>query len=410
MIMAFSDARKKMKVCMISFGPVESYSNGYFIRCYHIAKSLVELGHEVFIMQFSEEKVSSLMVYVQGIKFINLRGNEGDRNRFSKILKNTFTFDPFHLVKFQAYSLIELIRFREYLKGSEIVFVEGSLIPFGIILPKIFKKKVILDTHCINKLLALNFRDRKFLVYCLRKVLWDILERFATKLSNIVIVVSEKERNFVHREYRIPESNIFVVPNVIEIQRRHSNQELTSLKKKWNLENKIIVTFVGNLESIQNKDAVEYIVNDLAPYFREKRKDVVFLIIGEGKKNFKCDLPNVIFTGFVHDLLLFLEASDICIAPLRVGAGIKTKVLEYLLCGKPIVTTPIGIEGIRISDTNELVVVTKIEEFPEKLSVVVENLTSLKEFISQDLIENNYSEKVMLKNLKFLVTRMNRFS
>lgn len=72
-----------------------------------------------------------------------------------------------------------------------------------------------------------------------------------------------------------------------------------------------------------------------------------FLLLERGKENFKYAPPNVIFTGFIEDLSFILEVSDICIAPLRVGAGIKTKVLEYIAYDKPIVTTPIGIEGIK---------------------------------------------------------------
>lgn len=120
-----------MKICMISFGPVETRSNGYFIRCYHIAKSLVKLGHKVRVLQFSKEKTSNLVRSQEGIKFIDLKGNEVGRNKFSRMLKSILTFDLFHLIKFQLYSLIELIRFRGYLKNSDIVFVEGALIPFG---------------------------------------------------------------------------------------------------------------------------------------------------------------------------------------------------------------------------------------------------------------------------------------
>ena len=396
-----------MKISMISFGPVETKSNGYFIRCYHVARSLVELGHEVRVLQFPEKKSSSLMKFQEGIKFINLKGNEVNQNRFSRTFKNILTFDPFHSIMFQLYSLIELIRFRNHLKSSDIIFVESALIPFGIILSKVFKKRVILDTHCINKLLALNFRDGNFLVYCIRKILWDILERFATKFSDVIIVVSEQERDFVQTEYEIPESNIFVVPNVIEIERRdYPKEELANLRRKWGLENKIIVTFVGNLKSVQNRDAVEYIINDLAPYFRVKRKDIVFLIIGEGKENFRCDLSNIIFTGYVEDLAPLLEISDIYIAPLRVGSGVKTKVLKYMAHGKPIVSTPIGVEGIKMSETEQSIVITEIETFPKKLLNMIEIINRLQYTRSSKIIGKLYSEESMRQKIDSLLRRV----
>ncbi|MEM3786063.1 MAG: glycosyltransferase family 4 protein [Nitrososphaeria archaeon] len=63
---------------------------------------------------------------------------------------------------------------------------------------------------------------------------------------------------------------------------------------------------------------------------------------------FKYHLPNVVFTGFIKELAPFLDISDVCIAPLRVGAEVKTKILTYMIYGKPIVTTPIGIQGISV--------------------------------------------------------------
>lgn len=396
-----------MKICLISFGPIESKSNGYHLRSYFIAKSLAEANHDVLIMEFPEEKLSDSMKSEERMKFVHLRGNENISLNLVSRISSVLTFDLLHVIRFQLYSLIELIRFRYYIRESDLVFVEGALIPFAIILSKVFKKKVVVDTHCINKLLAVHFKDRSCLIYFTRKILWDLLERFATRLSDAVLVVSKKERDFVLNEYKIPESKIFIVPNVIEIkQRNYPKEELIDLKKKWNLENKIIITFVGNLQSVQNRDAVEYIINDLAPFFWKERKDVVFLIVGKGEKDFKCTLPNVVFTGFVKELSPFLEISDICIAPLRVGAGTKTKILEYMAYGKPVVSTPIGVEGIKLSGTELSVVVAKTEAFPEKLMNTIENLGRIQNAKPQRIVEKLYSKQSMRQNLNELLKVM----
>jgi len=392
----------KMKSCMISFGPVESKSNGYFIRSYNIARSLAELNHDVLVMEFSEVESQSFMKSKERINFVHTRGNESCHNKILGMLKNVLTFDSFHAIKFQLYSFVELIRLRDYLKDCDFVFVEGALIPFGVIIPKIFGKKIILDTHCVNKLLALHFRKSKFWVYFARKILWDLLERFATTLSDRVIVVSEREKDFVQEEYKIPESKIFVVPNVIEIERRsYSKEELTNLRKRWGLENKIIVTFVGDLGSVQNKDAADYIINDLAPFLWAKRKNVVFLIIGKGNENFKYNLPNVVFTGFCKDIAPFLELSDVCIAPLRVGCGVKTKVLQYLAHGKPIVTTPIGIEGIEVEEPNGIII-SDIVTFKKALVEGMQILGRLKKIamFNKELVERQCSPRSFQMNFE----------
>jgi glycosyltransferase involved in cell wall biosynthesis len=50
--------------------------------------------------------------------------------------------------------------------------------------------------------------------------------------------------------------------------------------------------------------------------------------------------------GFVEDLTQFYRDCRLFVAPLTEGGGIKIKILEAMACGIPVVTTPIGAEGI----------------------------------------------------------------
>jgi len=390
---------------MIGFGPIESRSNGYFIRCHHVAKSLSKLNHDVLIMEFSKEKSLHVVKSEEGMKIVHLRMNEIGRNRVLRTLKGVLTFDLLYSIKFQLHSLIELTLFRNYIKDCDLVFVEGALIPLGIILPKVLRKKVVLDTHCINKLLALHYKNRNLLIYFARKTLWDLLERFATRVSDWVIVVSEKENDYVQREYAISRSKMIVIPHVVYMPRRkYATEKINQLREKWRFENKIVVAFVGDLESVQNRDAVEYIVNELAPFFWRKRSDVVFLVIGKGKEDFRSDCPNVIFTGFVEDLASLLELSDVCIAPLRVGAGVKTKVLTYMVHGKPVITTRIGVEGI-VVDKSKSVIVTDAVHFAETLLEALNTLGELKgkargnRLIARNMYSPDHAAELELKRV-----------
>lgn len=355
-----------MIICVISFGPVESRSNGYFIRVWNIIKEISKF-HKVVVLEFPETKLGDTFKSVDNMIFIRLRGNEISSHGLMKIIKKVITFNPIQLFRFQVLSFIELWRYRNTISKADIVIIEGSLIPSGNILAKLLGKKVILDTHCINKLLAKGYRGRNLFIYYLRTILWGILEKFTIKLSDIIITASNYEKNFVVYEYKVKESRVFVIPNVVDPPKKVSKNVVEKLRKSLGLEDKIIVTFVGDLESVQNADAVEYIINELAPWMWERRKDVVFLIIGRGGERFRCNLPNIIFTGFVKDLAPYLEMSDIYIAPLRVGAGTKTKILQYLTYCKPVLTTFKGIEGLEHHITKGSIIVTEQKKFKDNL-------------------------------------------
>ncbi len=393
-----------MKICIITFGPVLSKSNGYFIRVWNLIEKLSK-SNELIVLEFPEmyshytTNKRQYKKYKNNITFIQLHGNEYSSSHISNLLKKILTFDPFHNIRFQIISFFELWRHRKYISSADIVFVEGSLILSGNIVSKILGKKVVLDTHCINKLLARGYRKRNPIVYIVRAIFWDFLERLTMKLSDIVLVVSENEKQFVVKEYNVLSSKVFVVPNVIKQSRKKVSEEIVrSLRKKLGLWDKIVVTFVGNLESVQNADAVEFILHKLAPEFWRERKDVVFLVIGKGAEKFKHTLPNVVFTGFVGELEPYLQMSDILIAPLRVGAGTKTKILEYLSYEKPIVTTPIGIEGL------ENIVLNNPNVYVSPISMLKE---SLKKAISSDRKKANLKKNRQLNQSLYRVFKRN---
>lgn len=384
-----------MNACIVSFGPIESEANGYFVRVWNVLKEASRFYSKVVVLEFPEEKVRQIRK-IKNITFVRLHGNELISNKFSDFFKKVLTFDPLHGLKFQIFSLFELWKYRKFISSMDIVIVEGSSFPMANVLAKLLKKRVVLDTHGINRLLAMHYRKRRVSVYFFRTLFWAVLERLTTKFSDIVIVVSEKERNFVVGEYGVAESKVFIVPNVVEAPKSATKEDVArALRKSLGLEDKIIVSFVGNLEVVQNADAVEFITNELASQFWKKRKDVAFLIIGKTKKAPKCNLPNVIFTGFVEDLTSYLSISDICIAPLRVGCGVKTKMLDYLIHGRPIVTTIIGAEGLDALVSNlpqNFVKIVSLDNFYETLLGTLSDLHKLNsnkvEIDPQTLLQN----------------------
>ena len=57
--------------------------------------------------------------------------------------------------------------------------------------------------------------------------------------------------------------------------------------------------------------------------------------------------------GFAPPGLAVLDSARVLLAPLRYGAGLKGKVLDAWLHGMPVVTTPVGAEGLTRGDVCE---------------------------------------------------------
>jgi glycosyltransferase involved in cell wall biosynthesis len=65
---------------------------------------------------------------------------------------------------------------------------------------------------------------------------------------------------------------------------------------------------------------------------------------------------NTIVTGTVPDLRGYLWRAAVYVCPLRIGVGIKNRLLEAMAAGCPIVSTSVGVEGMDVADGEHVLV------------------------------------------------------
>jgi len=80
-------------------------------------------------------------------------------------------------------------------------------------------------------------------------------------------------------------------------------------------------------------------------------------------KHFSQNPTGVEFTGFVDDLKKIYKSSRIICCPILTGGGTRVKIIEAAAYEKPIVTTTIGLEGIKMSDGKEVLIRDDAESF-----------------------------------------------
>jgi glycosyltransferase involved in cell wall biosynthesis len=65
----------------------------------------------------------------------------------------------------------------------------------------------------------------------------------------------------------------------------------------------------------------------------------------------------------VPDVAPYLDAAAVVVVPLRLGGGMRVKVLEALGAGKAVVCSPLAAEGLDVADGAELLLAESDEEF-----------------------------------------------
>lgn len=109
--------------------------------------------------------------------------------------------------------------------------------------------------------------------------------------------------------------------------------------------------FVAGFGHPPNVDAATWLVAEVMPHVWKVHAGVRLVLAGSSPSPEVRALAiedRVVVTGFVPDDELgnLYRQARVAVVPLRFGAGVKLKVVEALLQGVPLVTTPVGAQGL----------------------------------------------------------------
>lgn len=155
---------------------------------------------------------------------------------------------------------------------------------------------------------------------------------------DVNLIISEFELSLLKEHFPVPEAQLYYLPLLP-----------TGNSMKLDFSQRKDFIFAGNFLHHPNKDAVRYL-STLWPVIKRLIPDANLHIYGAYADESILQLHNPAegfhVLGWVENLSTVLEKSRVLLAPLRFGAGLKSKILESFKAGTPVATTPIGAEGI----------------------------------------------------------------
>lgn len=182
------------------------------------------------------------------------------------------------------------------------------------------------------------------------------LERLAIARADIIATVSEDEAARV-RELSAGTPTI-VLPNVHE----ERQDEPPDFEERSGL------LFIGSYKHSPNVDAALHLVRDVLPLLAG-RLDLKTVLLGSDPPAAVRDLASsgIEVPGYVEDVTGHFDAARVFVAPLRYGAGMKGKIGHAMALGLPVVTTPIGAEGMGLVDGKDVLVADSPGEIAEAI-------------------------------------------
>jgi glycosyltransferase involved in cell wall biosynthesis len=81
-------------------------------------------------------------------------------------------------------------------------------------------------------------------------------------------------------------------------------------------------------------------------------------------------LDHVIVTGMVPEVRPYLERASVVAAPIAAGSGTRLKILEAMALARPVITTPMGAEGLGL-EPGAHAEIADLAEFPGRLAALL---------------------------------------
>lgn len=227
-------------------------------------------------------------------------------------------------------------------------FLNGNLVALARLYSCYLNEK--LTCKYADKIIALNQRDS------------DIINKYFHRSPDIQIPISLQDICDVHQ--------------LLSTQRR----EISELE----------LLFVGS-NFYPNVQGISWFIKEVLPWVNAK-----LIIIGRNLKGVIPDSePKVTLLSNVEDLSCYYYKADVVIAPIFKGSGMKVKIAEAMMYGKPIIGTTEAFQGYRLSE--DMFLANDANEFVQIINTI--QRLRFSESV-RELYVNQYSFDATLKMFK----------
>jgi glycosyltransferase involved in cell wall biosynthesis len=381
-----------MKILSISPKIPFPDNDGHTKSIFGLLKHLSMRGHQIDFVAYSqgkydEKNINEIRKYAT-VHILNVL----TQNRIDGIIKNLFSPVPYNISKYHRKVL--KIFLQNYFKDNKVDIVHVTNAHMGWVVDevrKLSKAKIVLRQENLELMIMKRYYKNQKNIF-LKIYSWIQLKKFlkyepslCAKFDACVMMSKMDLDELIKYGSNI---DAFVIPSGIE-------SKLLSLK-----EDKIepfSLYHYGSLEWYPNYDGVVWFINEILPDLVKEESKIKLYLYGNGISE-RLIIPeklkeHIIVKGFIPDIWNEIKDKSLSIVPLRIGSGIRIKILELLASGKMVITTSLGKEGIPVEDNKHLLIADTADQFKEKILGYFNNDFNVERITSdgRELIKENYT-------------------
>jgi sugar transferase (PEP-CTERM/EpsH1 system associated) len=379
-------------------------NTGKRIRSFNLTKRIAA-GHEVYYLAYGKPDSAELKEFEKNnIKPIVVPHQIPKKSGilfYFRLLKNLFSEYPYIVTS--HYSDIFQRTFEKAISqiGPDLIICEWS--PYSIFIKNITQIKKMVVAHNIESRIWQRYyeNETQFLKKWYIKKQWEKVERFertAFEWADGATAVSSIEASEI--QAMNPKMHVQVVDNGVDLEYFKPSLSKTESKE---------LIFVGSMNWRPNQDAIQYFVHDIFPLVKKKDPNISATFVGQNppphieKLN---QISGIKIIGRVEDIRPYVHKAGVYIVPLRIGGGTRLKILEAFAMGKTVISTPVGAEGLDISDGKNILIAETPENFAEKILLPIndKHLNTQLGLAGRKLVEEQYGWDILAGKLdRFLL-------
>ena len=329
-----------MKIAMV--GQFPPHVGGVGVHIHTLSKELVKQGHEVYVITYPHKDIKDIDgIHVIGTRGLNIPGVRG------------------LMFKRNAKKALE-----ELVKKEDIDIIHGHyLFPAGAAAVEVGKE------HGIKTYVTAHGSDM-YEVYKKQPVMRSTLRKVLKHADGVFAVSNALKHEIIATGVPGIADKTKLSWNSVDID-KFSNSGDDSFKQEYNLLDKPIVLFVGNLIKRKNVDS-------LLEAKKIANSDYYLVVVGDGplfkklkKKVDDENIRDVIFTGSRDDVENIIPSCDLLVLP-SFSESFGLVLIEALACGKPVIGSNVGgITEIITDDVGLLVDPNKIPSIAKAIDNLV---------------------------------------